>query len=407
MIGTSNNMNDNKPVVLVSCVAKKRSLSIEAKDLYLSDLFEKSRLFAETYGDKWFILSAKHGLLDPNQVISPYDVTLKNMSRGERKAWAAGVIESLEKQVTKNQPIIILAGEYYRDDIEPILNKKHYDVSVPLVGLPIGKQLQILGRLSQNSEIMADQNRFFALIDRLFSISSRNSCFSELESKEIPSRGLYFFIDPTERRRFPTIKNSRIVRIGTHAVSEGSKSTLWQRLKAHRGTDDGGGSHRSSIFRLHVGHAILASREIVQDSWGIGDTAAKEVRDAERWLEIEVSNYIRELHVLTLPILDQASPDSDRSYIERNSIALLSGEGAVSTPGSEWLGNSSKMRSIRESGLWNVNYINDRYDRRFLDTLDELVERAIIGDPSPKSIAPKNWRTIMQQGLLDQKTLFD
>ncbi|WP_176059975.1 DUF6884 domain-containing protein [Paraburkholderia sp. BCC1876] len=400
-------MNKNKPVILVSCVAKKRSLSIEAKDLYLSDLFDKSRQFAEIYGEKWFILSAKHGLLDPNEIIAPYDVTLKNMSRAQRRTWAIGVVESLDKHIHKDQPIIILAGEYYRDDIEPMLSQKKFDVSAPLVGLPIGKQLQALGRLVQNAEMVADQDRFFKLIDKLSNANSGYLRFSDFESKSVSSRGLYFFLDPTELRRFPTMKNSRVVRIGTHAVSEGSKSTLWQRLKAHRGTDDRGGSHRSSIFRLHVGHAILSSRKFSQDSWGIGETASKETRETEKWLEHEVSDYIRELHVLTLPILDLPGPDSDRSYIERNSIALLSGQGTTSTPGNEWLGNASKMRSIRESGLWNVNYVNDRYDDRFLDVLDELVERAITGNVSPNSISPENWRATMQHGLIGQKTLFD
>jgi len=51
MIGTSNNMNDNKPVVLVSCVAKKRSLSIEAKENRLTIRGEKQTNGEEQTGE--------------------------------------------------------------------------------------------------------------------------------------------------------------------------------------------------------------------------------------------------------------------------------------------------------------------------------------------------------------------
>lgn len=57
----------------------------------------------------------------------------------------------------------------------------------------------------------------------------------------------------------------RIVRVGTHAVSTGSKATLWHRLRAHRGSKDGRGNHRASIFRRHAGAAMIA-RDDVSDA---------------------------------------------------------------------------------------------------------------------------------------------
>src|SRR5690606_41344613 len=68
----------------------------------------------------------------------------------------------------------------------------------------------------------------------------------------VPTRGVYFFFEPGEFREDG--QTPRVVRVGTHAVSTGSRTTLWQRLAAHRGRTGGrhpgGGNHRGSIFRL-------------------------------------------------------------------------------------------------------------------------------------------------------------
>ncbi len=42
-----------------------------AKDLYVSALFDKERAYAERTGIPWFILSAQHGLVAPDEVLEP------------------------------------------------------------------------------------------------------------------------------------------------------------------------------------------------------------------------------------------------------------------------------------------------------------------------------------------------
>ncbi len=64
---------------LVSCVSQKLPVSAPAKDLYTSPLFCKARSYVERKGQPWFILSAKHGLLHPDQPVAPYDLTLNTM----------------------------------------------------------------------------------------------------------------------------------------------------------------------------------------------------------------------------------------------------------------------------------------------------------------------------------------
>lgn len=136
-------------VALVSCVKQKRDLAAPARDLYLSQLFRGLRQYAETHADAWYILSAEHGVLFPDQIVGPYERTLNKMSKREWSAWAERVQQQLLELLPADAEVILLAGLRYREEIEPFLRKRGFPVSVPLEGLKIGEQLQ---RLKQAAE---------------------------------------------------------------------------------------------------------------------------------------------------------------------------------------------------------------------------------------------------------------
>lgn len=102
---------------LISCVSKKRLSAAEAKDLYDSALFDKSRKFVEQRCDSWFILSAKYGLVEPEDVIEPYEETLNTKSRRERDEWADRVWAILHQRLKPDDHVTILAGERYRESL--------------------------------------------------------------------------------------------------------------------------------------------------------------------------------------------------------------------------------------------------------------------------------------------------
>ena len=100
-----------------------------------------------------------------------------------------------------------------------------------------------------------------------------------------PRRGVYFFFEQGEHRADGAAP--RVVRVGTHAL-RASSSTLWGRLSQHKGTvggrRPGGGNHRGSIFRNHIGEALAATGEFPGDvtaQWGRGSSAPAEVVAAE------------------------------------------------------------------------------------------------------------------------------
>ena len=198
-----------------------------------------------------------------------------------------------------------------------------------------------------------------------------------------PERGVYFFFANDETR--DSTGQSRLTRVGTHAVSSGSKTSLWNRLRTHRGaksgTYEGGGNHRGSVFRNRVGEAIIERDQLHEEypRWGEGSSAGRERRLTELALEKRVSDYIRELPFLWVSVDDEPGPESARAYIERNAIALVSnyGKESIDSRAETWLGKDSRSEVIRRSGLWNVNHIEEQYDPTFLDRLAESVEETL------------------------------
>jgi len=124
---------------LVACVAQKGPRRSPAKDLYRSDWFKKARAYVEAQGGPWMILSAKYGLVSPDQPISPYEQTLNTMTAKQRRAWARPVLQRLLNINPKR--VVILAGRKYRDDLVTPLRGQGIRVVVPMEGLGIGQQL--------------------------------------------------------------------------------------------------------------------------------------------------------------------------------------------------------------------------------------------------------------------------
>ena len=186
-------------------------------------------------------------------------------------------------------------------------------------------------------------------------------------------------------RRVPRRRAARCVRVGTHAL-RASSSTLWGRLRAHRGTP-AGGNHRGSVFRLHVGEALLNAGQgdaTAAATWTKGSSAKRPTRDAEAALEYKVSKVIGAMSVLWVDVPDEPGPNSLRGHLERNAIALLSNHDRppIDPPSPGWLGHHARASEIRSSGLWNVQHIAAGYDSAFLDELAVAVEDPAKGQPS-------------------------
>lgn len=132
-------------VYLVSCVGKKQLGPTAAKDLYISPWFKKARHYVENIGCSWFILSAEHGLVSPDQIIAPYEKTLNTMPIAERRKWAATVISQIDDVLPQLECTVFMAGQRYREFLISHLQGRNVAIEVPMEGLGIGEQLSWLG----------------------------------------------------------------------------------------------------------------------------------------------------------------------------------------------------------------------------------------------------------------------
>lgn len=82
------------------------------------------------------------------------------------------------------------------------------------------------------------------------------------------------------------------------------------------------------------------------------------------------------MSVLWVDVPDEPGPMSARAIIERNSIALLSNNlHPADRPSQKWLGQHSPQQAIRDSGLWNLNYVEQGYEPGFLDVLETFARQ--------------------------------
>jgi hypothetical protein len=140
--------NDSPPlfrVGLVACAKRKLKRRAKAEELYTSPGFRLARRYCELSCDLWAILSAKHGLVLPHEMIEPYDKTLQKMPADERRLWqgfvAGEVVSWLGGFAPSRVEIVLLAGKDYRAGFEsPQFRSVYPHVIAPMAGLGMFKQ---------------------------------------------------------------------------------------------------------------------------------------------------------------------------------------------------------------------------------------------------------------------------
>lgn len=361
-------------LILIGCGESKQKRAAPARSLYVSERFKLAASIAETLHARFFILSGKHGLLPPDKVIEPYNVDLRTLANSQRKKWAGRICSALAR-LSELKSVCILAEDAYAEPVASTLKvaMPRLDVRTPLSGLDDRLRSAWHSQALHTARRIVDLKKLYSLIEKARS-SEQSFLLRDLRERELPARGVYVFVDRKEKNFEGSL--GRIVRIGTHAISEGSKSQLRTRLRSHLGQVDGSGNHRGSIFRLHVGRAMLKRDHNLPrlTTWGVGQDAPKKTRRFELEHERRVSDYLNKLEVVILPVSDEASKHSMRAVIETQLIALLSDAlQPIDRPSKRWLGTSSPSTAIACSGLWNLRDVGVRYEPDSAGSVSELV----------------------------------
>jgi len=165
--------------------------------------------------------------------------------------------------------------------------------------------------------------------------------------EELPRNGIYILFEKNELAH----NGERIVRVGTHTGND----NLSKRLKEHFIKEN----KDRSIFRKNIGRALLSKKNdpfLEQWNWDLTTRANKDKYSSlvdfekQKLTEEEVSQYIKDN--FSFSILDVKSK-TDRLNFESKLISTIS-LCKDCEPSSQWLGQSSPIHKIRESGLWLV-----------------------------------------------------
>jgi hypothetical protein len=123
-----------------------------ADHAYTGSPFKVNRQFAERFADRWMILSAKYGFIDPGFIIpEPYEVTFK------RRKTNPVDTDTLRRQVARmgldQFPVAVgLGGKEYRQAIEAAFATTSVRLEFPFAGLPIGKAMRAVKRSLESND---------------------------------------------------------------------------------------------------------------------------------------------------------------------------------------------------------------------------------------------------------------
>jgi hypothetical protein len=120
---------DAQRIALVGCAATKLKHAAPARALYTSGLFRAALAYAETTCDAVVIVSAFRGAVAPNEVIGPYDRSLRELSKRERAIWGARTIRHIRMAFRVPPQLVILAGRLYADALA--YGAHHHDLPRP------------------------------------------------------------------------------------------------------------------------------------------------------------------------------------------------------------------------------------------------------------------------------------
>jgi hypothetical protein len=247
-----------------------------AKDLYISTLFKKERGYAERQGIPWFILSAEHGLVAPDEWLAPYERYLPDTPATYRAAWGPWAAERLELLVgpLSGKTIEVHAGASYIEAIAEPLTAKGAAILNPLEGLSMGARLRWYDeriasplfpeRADERAEADIASSFVQLLLDRSSAVTP--SALLDSHGLGLKQPGLYsWWVDDIGAadlaKGLDLPLSSGLIYAGLAGATRWpsgrrSTNTLWSRIAGmHLG-----GRHEFSTFRRTLG-SILAKAE--------------------------------------------------------------------------------------------------------------------------------------------------
>lgn len=261
-------------LLLITCVKSKRAVPSAARDLYTSPLFQKQRKYAEGTGVRWFILSAEHALVGPDEWLAPYERYLPDTPAGYRAAWGVWAVERLELLTgpLAGRVVEVHAGAPYVEAIAPHLAAKGATLLEPLYGLTMGERLAWYNSHSADDAPGADDEPLVDAADYVRRLCIQTAAltpheFLALQGTGLRLPGLYsWWVDAAGAadlsRGLGQPVDAGLIYAGLAGATRWpsvrrSTNTLWSRIVGmHLG-----GNHEFSTFRRTLGSILSTATD--------------------------------------------------------------------------------------------------------------------------------------------------
>ena len=248
-------------VVLVGCSRTKAPAAEPAQELFRGQGFRRARAHAIESGVPWFVLSAKYGLLAPDDVVGPYDVYLPDRSPQYRAAWGEWVVTQLaERQTLDGARVEVHASAAYAGPLREPLRSRGATLHEPLAGLRQGERLAWYGAgvVEPEAKVIPDIG---PLLEEQTAVAPGHFLAAGRVTAAEP--GLYsWWVDEVGAHELSAGLGHRVTpglvyagrAGGVRAGGRASANTLWGRVaEMHLG-----GSRQFSTFRLTLSAALTA-----------------------------------------------------------------------------------------------------------------------------------------------------
>jgi Family of unknown function (DUF6884) len=149
--------------VIIPCGKAKRRTGWPwpAREAYVGSPFKVNRGYAEAVAPgRWLILSAKYGLLDPDQLIDDYDVSFNRPASGPIET---GALAAQARARGLAGPVVGLGGMAYVSALRSALSGfEEVELSFPFEGLSLGRAMAAVKRATPCSTFPGESPRLSA-----------------------------------------------------------------------------------------------------------------------------------------------------------------------------------------------------------------------------------------------------
>ena len=138
------------PLAIISCSKSKLAGPQRVRELYTGELFRLAVIAAELLAERWVVISGRHGVLHPEDIIESYDESVMSKSRRLREQWGEHVSGQLKLclPTLEGSEVLSFVSAPYQEHLD--LSGVGACFFCPLQGLAIGLQKKKLKEIAAN-----------------------------------------------------------------------------------------------------------------------------------------------------------------------------------------------------------------------------------------------------------------